>query len=289
MKVLLAGFGYVAQRLAPRLAGAGIEWSAHGLRARAGARALDLDAPVPAASIDVDGSTVVYSIAPQPSGDEDLRIGRWLRGLAGRPRRLIYLSTTGVYGSGGVRAADEDTPAAPTQARGRRRVSAERQLQAWCLMHGVDRVVLRLPAIYGPLRLPLERLRRGDPVLDPAVAPPSHRIHVDDLVAVIERALSPSLPAGIYLVRDDSDWPLGAWFARVAALARLPAPERVGPQEAARRLSPGMLEFMREGRALDDRRSRQLLALSLRYADPEDGVRASLAEMAAGEEAASQG
>ena len=289
MKVLLAGFGYVARRLAPRLTTAGTEWSAHALRARDRVQSLDLDAPVARGSIDVAGTTIVYSIAPQPAGDEDLRIGRWLDALAGRPRRLIYLGTTGVYGRGGPAAANEDTPTAASHARARRRVSAERQLKFWCGTHGVERVILRLPAIYGPDRLPLERLRRGDPVLDPALAPPSHRIHVDDLVTAIERSMAADVPAGIYLLRDDSDWPLGEWFSRVAALAGLPAPERVDLAEAERRLSPGMLEFMREGRALDDRHSRRRLGLELRYPNPEQGVRASLAEMAAAREAAAQG
>lgn len=281
MRVLLAGFGYVAQRLARRLEATGIEWSAHAQHARPGVQALDLDAPAAPDTVAVADRTVVYSIAPQATGEEDLRIGRWLQSLEGTPARLIYLSTTGVYGAGTAAAVTEDTPPAPTQARARRRLDAERTLEAWCRREGVPLVIVRLPAIYGPGRLPLERLRRGDPVLDPALAPPSYRIHVDDLVTAIERLLPPQRPTGIYLLRDDSAWPLGEWFARVARLAGLPEPARVDLAEAERRLSPGMLEFMREGRAIDDRASRGRLGAYLRYPDPEDGVRASLAEPAA--------
>jgi len=69
----------------------------------------------------------------------------------------------------------------------------------------------------------------------------------------------------------------------VARLAGLPPPRRVTMEEARRELSPGMLGFVLASRRVLNRRLTEELAVSLRYADPEAGVRASLAEMDRGD------
>jgi hypothetical protein len=82
----------------------------------------------------------------------------------------------------------EDTPPAPTTPRGARRLAAEHAVRAWCEARGAPWVILRVPGIYGPGRLPLERLRRGDPSIAESEAGPGNRIHVDDLVTVLRAA-----------------------------------------------------------------------------------------------------
>lgn len=273
--VILAGLGYTTGRLATRLDAAGTAWTAHSASGRPGSQALDLDTPV-TASLEVEGHAAVYAIPPPADGETDQRMARWLALLQGRPERIVYLSTTAVYGDRPGERLDEHSALRPTQARARRRADAEHRLGEWCESRGVPLLILRLPAIYGPGRLPLERLRRGDPVLDPAESPPSYRVHVEDLVTALERALDIHSPAGTYLVRDDSRWSLGQWFLTVAALAGLPAPAKVDLETARRQLSPAMLGFMTETRELDDSRTRRILGLSPRYADPVEGIKASL-------------
>ncbi len=280
-RVLLAGFGYCARRLAVRLDATATPWQAHSRSGAGASRALDLDldladAAAPA-EIDAAACAVVYSIAPAPNGHTDARLSRWLGLLRGKPRRMVYLSTTGVYGHRPGEIVTEATSPQPAQARSALRLAAETAMSDWCKAHAVPLVVLRLPAIYGPGQLPLARIERGDPVLDPAVAPPSYRIHVDDVAAAMARALHDDLPPGTYLLRDDSDWSLGGWFLQVAAIAGLAAPPIVSLAEAQARLSPAMLGFMTEYRRLDDSHSRRALGLSLQWPDPRDGVRASLA------------
>jgi nucleoside-diphosphate-sugar epimerase len=278
---LLAGYGYTARALARRLDAAGTAWQAHSRSGDGGHRVLDLDIDTPeaVAPLQVDGVSIVYSIAPSPQGSADARMPRWLALLQGHPSRMLYLSTTGVYGHQPEGAVDETTPPQPVHARAIRRLTAERALSEWCARRGVPLLIFRLPAIYGPDRLPLQRLRRGDPVLDPAHSPPSYRIHVEDLAAALLCGLSPALPAGIYLLRDESEWSLSCWFTQVAELAGLPAPPRVDLAEARERLSPAMLEFMTDYRRLDARASRARLGMTLRYPDPREGVRASLVQM----------
>ncbi len=273
--ILLAGLGYTTGRLAERLDVAGVDWRAHSASGRQDSLPLDLDTAV-ATSLPVEATAIVYAIPPPPAGEHDGRMARWLDLLEGRPERIVYLSTTAVYGDRPGERLDEHSELRPAQARARRRADAERRLGEWCAARAVPLLVLRLPAIYGPGRLPLERLRRADPVLDPAISPPSYRVHVDDLVTAIERALAAGSPAGTYLVRDDSRWSLGQWFLTVARLAGLPPPECVDLHTARQRLSPAMLGFMTETRELDDTLTRRVLGLTPRYADPLAGIRASL-------------
>ena len=73
------------------------------------------------------------------------------------------MSTTGVYGDCRGALVDESTPVNPRTARARRRVNAEEMTRIWCHERQIRRVVLRVPGIYGPGRLPLQRLREGEP------------------------------------------------------------------------------------------------------------------------------
>src|SRR5919198_910806 len=96
------------------------------------------------------------------------------------PRRLVYLSTSGVYGDCGGAWVDESRPLNPQTARARRRADAESQLERWCDAHGTTLIVLRVPGIYAADRLPLERLRHRLPVLRAGEDVYTSHIHADD-------------------------------------------------------------------------------------------------------------
>lgn len=283
---LIAGCGYVGARLARRLAVRGpvlalvrsppsaVALAASGLMAQA----VDLDGAA-AFEAPPDLASVIYLAPPPPPGEGDPRLQRFLAGLGGlRPRTLVYLSTTGVYGDTGGRAVDEASPIAPAEGASQRRVAAESSASAWCAARGVRCVILRVAGIYGPQRLPLERLRAGEPVLRPKDSNPGNRIHVDDLVAACAAALDRPV-SGPVNVADGDHRSMGAFMELVARLAGLPPPRRVTLDEARRELSPGMLAFVLASRKVLNRRLVEELGVSLRYADPEAGVRASLVEM----------
>src|SRR5690606_29508218 len=127
----------------------------------------------------------VLHFAPPPGGgDSDPRTARLLAALARRgsvPRRLVYISTTGVYGDCAGQAVDETRPRRAQTARARRRVDAEDRLRVFGRRNAVRVALLRAPGIYAADRLPLERLRRGDPVLDASEDVHTNHIHADDL------------------------------------------------------------------------------------------------------------
>ncbi len=279
----IVGCGYVGARLARRLDGpvralTGSPAGAGRLRGQGiDAAAWDLDAAA-ATPLDVHGQRVFYLVPPPPEG-RDPRVRRALAALAGRPARFVYMSTTGVYGDAAGATVTEDTPVNPTTARAQARDDAERAVRAHCESHGIPWVVLRVPGIYGPGRLPLERLRRGDPAVAEAEAGPGNRIHVDDLVDVcVAAATAPAAQDRVYNVGDGNHASSTAYFRTVARLAGLPPPRELPREQARQQMSAATWSFLGESRRVSTQRMREELGVALRYAELEDGVRASLAE-----------
>ena len=218
---------------------------------------------------------VIYTVPPK--GDAaDARLQRFLPMLTPAATRFIYISTTGVYGDCGGKTVTETTPVNPASERAARRVAAEALLVEWAGKNGCELIILRAPGIYGPGRLGLERIQSGLPVLAEDCANPGNRIHVDDLASCCIAALSPGAPAGIYNV-GDNDHRSSTWFTGEAARqSGLPAPPEISLEQAKREFSPQRLSFMTESRRVDTTKMRNVLGVMPRYANPEDGIEASL-------------
>jgi nucleoside-diphosphate-sugar epimerase len=245
----------------------------------AAAEILDLDAPggqLPRAW--TENRAVIYMAPPPDAGDTDSRIHSFLARLAAPPAALVYLSTTAVYGDTGGASVDETTPPDPSSSRGRRRLDAENAVLAWGREAGVPVRVLRVPGIYGPGRLPVERIRQRAPVVRAADAGPGNRIHVDDLAAVSLAAADFTGPESVFNVGDGRHATMTDYFRTVARVAGLPSPPELPLEEVLGRVTPAMRGFLVERRRVDTRRMRETLGFEPRYADLEAGVSASLAE-----------
>ncbi|MBI1752691.1 MAG: NAD-dependent epimerase/dehydratase family protein [Acidobacteria bacterium] len=286
--LLIVGCGYVGTRLARRLRGEGPLLGLVRRRAAAdallgqGIPALAADLEYEAAAVSLGLPTtlraVAYLVPPSGPGAEDRCLARFLEAIEdAAPGVFLYVSTTGVYGDTGGAAVDEESPVAPREDRSRQRLDAEQQIAHWCEVRDLRAVTVRVPAIYGPHRLPLDRLRRGEPVLREEDSGPGNRIHVDDLVEACAAALERPV-AGPFNLTDGTPESMTAFNRRVAALAGLPWPPEVTWTEAEGLISPGLLAFLRESRLVATRR-REELGWSPRYVNPDDGIRASLAEM----------
>ena len=285
-QILIAGCGYVGQRLALRLRDryevAALVRSPEKAAAleRLGIKTLviDLDRVRLGASLPerLDQEAVVYLTPPPGAGESDLRLDRFLHLAIVPPKAFVYMSTTGVYGDTEGGFVDESTPVQPRTERARRRVSAEEMTRVWCNERRVRRVVLRVPGIYGPGRLPLERLKQREPVVCPEDAGISNRIHVDDLVTACERAVENKEARGVYNVTDGHSISSTAFVDAVATIAGLPHPPRVSMEEAQLTFSPERLSFLNESRRVGNERMLKHLGVTLKYADFEAGIRASL-------------
>ena len=221
---------------------------------------------------------VLYTVPPSPDFDSDVRLERLLEQLSPAPGRFVYISTTGIYGDRDGAEVDELTPPNPQASRARLRIAAEQALQSWAASHHVDTVILRVPGIYGPERLGVERIRESMPVIAEADANPGNRIHVDDLVTCCIAALSTTAPAGIYNV-GDGDLRSSTWFINeVARQCQLQPPPEISMADAEREFSPMRLSFLRESRRVNTNKMRDLLGVTPNYTNAEDGIRASLDE-----------
>lgn len=213
----------------------------------------------------------VLHLAPPPStGTRDSRTAHLLQALAraGRVRRLVYGSTTGVYGDAGGALFDETRRPAPATARAGRRVDAEARLRRYGRAGGVSVSLLRIPGIYAgdrPGGHPRERLARGGPVLCAEDDVYTNHIHADDLARACVAALWRGRPQRVVNVCDDTDLRMGDYFDLAADLCGLPRPPRLSRAEAAACLSPMQLSFMGESRRLMNRRLKRELRLRLRY------------------------
>ncbi len=236
----------------------------------------DLDDPASLPPLEVaDG--FVYHFAPPPGqGRSDPRLGNLLQHLAAGPlpRRIVLLSTSGVYGDRGGALVSESDPPAPGTDRGWRRLDAERRLQAFGEANGIETVILRVGGIYGPGRLPARRLRAGTPIVPPEQAPRTNRIQVDDLATVCVAAARRGRAGEVYNVSDGGDGNMTEYFDAVADFLGLPRPPRIDRDEALRSLSPGMVSYLRESRRLDCRKMREELGVRLRYPDLASGLAA---------------
>ncbi len=237
----------------------------------------DLDQPASLRRLGPLADRVLHLAPPPGSGVADTRTRHLLQALArsGRVRRLVYASTTGVYGDTGGALFDETRRVAPATDRGRRRVDAERQLRHFGRRHGVTVTLLRIPGIYAadrPGGHPRDRLARGMPVLLPADDVFTNHIHADDLARACVAALWRGLPQRVVHVCDDTDLRMGDYFDLAADLCGLARPPRIGRADAALSLSPMQLSFMSESRRLLNHRLARELGLRLRYPTVQQGL-----------------
>jgi len=240
------------------------------------ALALDLGSPVPgiAQAPDLAGARVFHLAPPPDAGTLDLHTRHLVDAFAhlGNPARLVYISTTGVYGDCGGAWVDEGRSVQPQADRARRRWDAEQTLAQWRDTAGAALVTLRVAGIYGPGRLPLERIRSGLPLVRPEDAPWSNRIHAEDLVAACIAAMERGADGAVYNACDGNPSTMTDYFYQVADAAGLPRPPVIPLAEAQGLLSAGMLSYMRESRRLSNRRLIEELGVSLRYPSLHEGL-----------------
>jgi nucleoside-diphosphate-sugar epimerase len=208
------------------------------------------------------GTRLLYSIPTLTNAD-----GRWeparavLEALGPKLSRVVYLSTTGVYGS--AARVDENTPPQPETDRQKLRVQAEQAV----LSGPWKSLILRPAAIYGPGRGVQAALAEGKYKLSGDGSNFVSRIHVDDLAAISAAALLSDL-TGSYPVADEAPCTSREIADFCAELLGLDSVESVTSGELS--------ETRRSDRRVGGRAIRELLGVTLRYPSYRQGIPASL-------------
>jgi nucleoside-diphosphate-sugar epimerase len=238
----------------------------------------DLDHPETLERLAGLAQDVVHLAPPPGTGSRDTRTANLIRALAkggSIPQRLVYLSTSGVYGDCAGAVVAESRPTTPMSARATRRVDAERMLRRWGSESGTLVTVLRVPGIYASERLPMARLKAGTPTLVANQDPYTNHIHADDLARIVIAALNRGKSGRAYNASDDSSMKMGDYFDLVADSFGLPHPPRVTLESAQLRIPEKMLSFMRESRRLANQRLKRELRVQLRFPSVREGVAAA--------------
>lgn len=224
----------------------------------------------------VNGHRVFYFLAPQGGGSSDYRMINFCRRLSAEncPERIVYISTSGVYGDCGDQLVTEETPVNPMTSRAKRRVSAEEQLREQAGKIGFELIILRVTGIYGPGRLPLSQLKKGHEVLRPEDAPRTNRIHSLDLVEICLAAMQKGEDGDIFNVCDGQESSMSDYFMAVAGLYGLPQPQQLTWAEAEKRMNPLTFSFLKESRRMANDKMREKLGIQLKYPTLDEGLRA---------------
>ena len=289
-KRLLLGHGYLGKRVAEIWRAQGDTVTAvtrSGAKAEVlqaeGYRAIVADVTQPATLVDLPScDTLLYAVGYDRTGDASIHevyaegFANVLAALPAGVRRVIYISTTGVYGGANGKWVDEATPTDPQRPGGRASLAAEEALRA--SRFASRGAALRLAGLYGPDRLPyLAKLREGTP-LEASPEGWLNLIHVDDaaaaVVAAADVAECVAELAPIISVCDGAPSRRGDYYAEAARLLGGPTPRFVEPAAS----SP------RAARAAVDRRVRNdqmVRSLGIRLAYP--SYREGLAAVILGE------
>mgnify|MGYP001818676436 FL=1 len=235
----------------------------------------DLDDAESLAELPSGGKLVFYLAPPPGGGPVDGRMRNFCAAVGGEkvPGKVVYMSTSGVYGDCGGARVTEETPVNPQTSRAQRRVDAEMTLLEWGRANKVPVVILRVTGIYGPGRLPLARLQQGHPVLNETESPPTNRIHADDLAAVCVAAAEKAADGEIFNVSDGQSGTMTGYFNAIADLLELPRPQQVSMAEANQVMTPMMLSYLKESRRMDNRKMIEQLGVVLQYPDLESGLK----------------
>jgi nucleoside-diphosphate-sugar epimerase len=236
MPKLIVGCGYLGLRVAQQWRAAGHEvWVT--TRSADRARQFEQSGYLPIIADVLDAGT----LAALPSADavlwavghdrraaasiEQVYVGglaNLLEALPQSVQKLIYISSTGVYGDFAGGWVTEESACQPQRPGGRACLAAEQLLarHRW----GAKAIVLRLAGIYGPDRLPyLQTLVEGRP-LDAPAAGFLNLVHVEDAARVVLAADERGQPPRTYLVSDGRPVERAAFYAELARLLHAPAP-----------------------------------------------------------------
>jgi nucleoside-diphosphate-sugar epimerase len=212
---------------------------------------------------------VLYCIGHDRSSGRSMR-ETYVRGLENvlgallPPGRLIYVSSTSVYGQCQGEDVDETAKTEPVDESGRVVLEAEQVLRRM----NSSAIILRFAGIYGPGRL-LRRqtIERGEPILgDPERW--LNLIHVEDGVAAVLAAQERGQPSGTYNVADDRPVQRREFYAELARLLGAPPPRFVAPA-----LGSPLSNHERTNRRIMNRLLREELGVQLQYATYEAGLR----------------
>ena len=220
-------------------------------------------------------STILITAPPEPDGCPGLkRLIPAVTRTGAFPDWIGYVSSTAVYGDRGGGWAFEDDPLNAASLEGARRVRAERDWLDAGQGMGLTVQIFRLPALYGPGRSPLDKLRDGTARIVRKPGQVFNRIHVDDAVSGVFASMARPRPGAAYTLCDDAPTPADVVIEAAARRLGLPSPPEVDLDDPS--VSEAMRRFYRDSKRLSNARAKAELAWRPRYPTWREGLEALL-------------
>ena len=224
-----------------------------------------------------ESSSIIYMAPPNQESHEDNRLKRFLKKLSGRKiGKITYISTSGVYGDHDDKVVDETTELKPITDRAKRRVSAENMIKAYSLKTSNDYIILRVPGIYGPDRLPINRINNQEPVILELESKKTNLIHVEDLARISWGCLNSDIKNEIFNVSDGCPITVTRFYKEICNVLNLKMPPQISMTEAQGCFSEKRLSFLNESRILDISKMEKHFPNQIKYKKVRKGIEASL-------------
>ncbi len=225
----------------------------------------------------LDGSTIVYMAPPNKDKDKDPRLENFLNNTKRlNIEKIIYISTSGVYGDCGGSYVTEEAELKPLTSRAKKRVIAEKMIMKYSTVNNTNYVILRVPGIYGLGRLPLSKIREREPLIIKDECKITNLINVEDLARVVWRVIKDNINNEIINVSDGTPITSTEYYLKIYDELEIEYPPFINMKEAAKYYSKERLSFMSESRILDVSKMKRLFSDCIKYSNISDGIKRSL-------------
>jgi len=200
-----------------------------------------------------------YLIAPPDEGQTDKLLENFLTHIKQSPKHIIYYGSSGIYGDHQGKLIDETSSLNLKSDRQYRRHHAEQQLIQFCRKNNIKLSILRIAGIYGPGRIPLEKVEKQSPIITPSEAPITNRIYVQDLVEIAEYLCRMQIGIECYNISDGNPSPMGYTQQKLCErLDQKPSPQ-ISFQDYLKKASPMQQEFLSSSKQLDTNKIKKIL------------------------------
>ena len=214
---------------------------------------------------------------PNKDKDKDPRLENFLNNTKRlNIEKIIYISTSGVYGDCGGSYVTEEAELKPLTSRAKKRVIAEKMIMKYSTVNNTNYVILRVPGIYGLGRLPLSKIREREPLIIKDECKITNLINVEDLARVVWRVIKDNIKNEIINVSDGAPITSTEYYLKIYDELEIEYPPFINMKEAAKYYSKERLSFMSESRILDVSKMKRLFSDCIKYSNISDGIKRSL-------------
>lgn len=226
----------------------------------------------------IEGSVVVYMAPPDAESLKDTRLNKFLNKISYyRIKKLIYISTSGVYGNCNGQIVNEENQINPLTDRAKRRANAESQIKSYCKRNNIGGIIFRVPGIYGRNRLPIKRVMGRDPLIKIEESRTTNLIHVSDLTRLVIKAFELSnKETEIINVSDGKAIKTTKYYEIIYKALNIKLPEYISYEQAMSMYDEKRASFLKESRVLDVTKMKELFPDCIKYEKLEDGIKKSL-------------